>query len=1308
MERGPQTHMLGRLVLEPAVRTPERVSALWDRLGRLGAGELAKVIDELCSRLVAPDQVIHIDRLVIDAGRVREDHLEEDLIEGTRRALTEALLPLVGRGARSSDRGPVPPARGRQESMSGGAAGGALAAPEAIPEQMTRERRLAESVRFLLAHGALPWWHSAAQPDGLDELVRAALGQSPDETRRALVVAGQDARARRRLALQLPTEALHEIVRLIDAGQAAFVIDYVAALERKQAEAPFVPATTTDFRVATWELVLAYLLVERGSQFNRKMFVSGTIAAMARHFGLDHGALLSELHRALPRLARATEPLRTILDELWDELRDELGDELGGELWNEQVAAEAPSRPLGRTQRLSTADGATEPQAGRAGEPAVQAAALRDERLALLSALLGRGLPPAGSGPAFDETFRALQQEPGRLRWGLLAHWHRERVRQRLAERPEELLTELVHVVIPAHAAEVVSYGRTLQRAHATRPIIAGDAAGFRRARWRFFLDTLVLQHGSAFNTRAFIRATLERLAAHYNTTYDALVPWLWRELGELPRSPAGVHPVVVHLGALYRELRARRGEATRSAAPPSSPTHGSDSRRSAHALPSLFDLIPPDQRTITRAVMRFVETLPELASGAFGAFGRGLPAGAIAVRVRRMALRLLRAERGHPLRPAELLDRLIDQVAQDSGVPRERVLRWALRRKAQRGSVRDEVRGLVEQAARASGIAWVPAQGSSAEHSDGAGEDPVRALTGFLLRGTTDARPRRGDSRLAAWPVMAWIDRIEREGSRQVRSRIVELLRDAPARRRLLASAGNAALTRLWAWRRPEQREAVNEAVDAIEDLGRVLASSRHARALRDAFWQFLWTRRASRARRGAQLVALFVERLARREPRLVALLRSRDAGDRMVERALAGGARPAAPTARVDRPAVTQREALMAEVIGRWREIERDSAQGRRIAALLRDRRARRQVLVEAGDGAMVHLWSWQRPAERAPAREAIATLGHILSSSRYRGAASVSVREAFWQFLWSARDSQARRGDELLARFLERLAQEQPKLLALLRAGAAGDALVERLLARSPGTESLGPQGRDPIEAPGGDGGALRREPAGDPGERGMRVHEAASVAGEQRVDRVLSGGARTRPAAPQGGTPPPASRGGGASRSAEGSARGWLVRTAGIVLVWSLLQRYFERLGLVESGAFRDLASQERACGLIHFLASGQTEAREPDLILGKVLCGLDVEAPVPVRVEVDEATRALSESLLAFVLTSWKGIGGTTIHGLRGTFLCRDGRLSRGDDEDRWALDVERRTYDILLSSFPWQTAVVKLPWMPQPLFVHWR
>jgi hypothetical protein len=259
-------------------------------------------------------------------------------------------------------------------------------------------------------------------------------------------------------------------------------------------------------------------------------------------------------------------------------------------------------------------------------------------------------------------------------------------------------------------------------------------------------------------------------------------------------------------------------------------------------------------------------------------------------------------------------------------------------------------------------------------------------------------------------------------------------------------------------------------------------------------------------------------VERLARREPRLLARLRSRDAGDRLVARALAGGTRPAAPKPRADSHAITPQDALLAEVVARWQEIEGHSARGTQITALLRDRRARRQILVEAGDDAMVHLWSWQRPEARFAVREAIDALAEVLSASRYRGAASVSVREAFWQFLWSERDGEVRRGEELLARFLEQPGHEQPKMLALLRASTAGAALVARVLARSPGKEV--------------------------------------------------------------------------------GGARGWLVRTAGVVLLWSLLQRYFERLGLVERDAFRDLASHERACGLIRYLASGQTELASP--------------------------------------------------------------------------------------------------------------
>ena len=42
------------------------------------------------------------------------------------------------------------------------------------------------------------------------------------------------------------------------------------------------------------------------------------------------------------------------------------------------------------------------------------------------------------------------------------------------------------------------------------------------------------------------------------------------------------------------------------------------------------------------------------------------------------------------------------------------------------------------------------------------------------------------------------------------------------------------------------------------------------------------------------------------------------------------------------------------------------------------------------------------------------------------------------------------------------------------------------------------------------------------------------------------------------------------------------------------------------------------------------------------------------------------------------------------------------------EEDRITLTVEPRAFDMLLDQRPWSISIVKLPWMPLPLYVTWR
>jgi Contractile injection system tape measure protein len=128
--------------------------------------------------------------------------------------------------------------------------------------------------------------------------------------------------------------------------------------------------------------------------------------------------------------------------------------------------------------------------------------------------------------------------------------------------------------------------------------------------------------------------------------------------------------------------------------------------------------------------------------------------------------------------------------------------------------------------------------------------------------------------------------------------------------------------------------------------------------------------------------------------------------------------------------------------------------------------------------------------------------------------------------------------------------------------------------------------------------------------------------------------------------------------------------------------------------------------DRALGLLHFLATGQPAAPEYELLLPKILCNVPLDVPANAPAELTAAEREEAEALLAAVIGHWTALGDTSVDGLRGSFLARPGKLSRRGAED--LLQVEQRSYDILLDRLPWGIGMVQLPWMEKILRVEWR
>jgi Contractile injection system tape measure protein len=161
----------------------------------------------------------------------------------------------------------------------------------------------------------------------------------------------------------------------------------------------------------------------------------------------------------------------------------------------------------------------------------------------------------------------------------------------------------------------------------------------------------------------------------------------------------------------------------------------------------------------------------------------------------------------------------------------------------------------------------------------------------------------------------------------------------------------------------------------------------------------------------------------------------------------------------------------------------------------------------------------------------------------------------------------------------------------------------------------------------------------------------------------------------------------------------------VQFAGIILLAPFLKQFFNALHLLEQEEWKNREAHYKAIHLIRYLASGQQMCPEHSLVMEKLLCRMEITAPIPREVELSEEEMAEAAALLQSVIANWKVLKNTSVNGLRETFLKRDGILTK--KENGWLLQVERKTADVLLESIPWGYTTIALPWNSYIIFTEW-
>jgi hypothetical protein len=161
----------------------------------------------------------------------------------------------------------------------------------------------------------------------------------------------------------------------------------------------------------------------------------------------------------------------------------------------------------------------------------------------------------------------------------------------------------------------------------------------------------------------------------------------------------------------------------------------------------------------------------------------------------------------------------------------------------------------------------------------------------------------------------------------------------------------------------------------------------------------------------------------------------------------------------------------------------------------------------------------------------------------------------------------------------------------------------------------------------------------------------------------------------------------------------------VQNAGLILLHPFFRHFFTVLKLL--GKQNEILEDKKfeAVQILHFLATGEEEFWEGDLIFEKFICGIPLQNSLPKQTLISLEMKKEAETLLKETIKNWPALKRTSPDGLRQMFLQRNGKLVQ--KSERYKLVMERKAQDVLLEKIDWNISIIQLPWRKELLTVDW-
>ncbi len=201
-------HLIKKHIFDIRMGNERKAPAIQDRISEVFRQKLTTVIEEIFNRFSNPNQLIRIDKLELDLGKIGELYLEDELIRKISYQLPFALSEIIAKAELTSHK-------------------------EGVEITSTTHSNL-ELLQFYLQNGALPWWHkSDSQSESIETIFQQLLTQKPRATATLLQKIGKQKTVQKRLMFQFSNELLEKVIRLLIPKYALSVNTYINKIQQQ-------------------------------------------------------------------------------------------------------------------------------------------------------------------------------------------------------------------------------------------------------------------------------------------------------------------------------------------------------------------------------------------------------------------------------------------------------------------------------------------------------------------------------------------------------------------------------------------------------------------------------------------------------------------------------------------------------------------------------------------------------------------------------------------------------------------------------------------------------------------------------------------------------------------------------------------------------------------------------------------------------------------------------------------------------------------------------------------------------------------